>query len=345
MITPAATKRPRSIEELAAVSGLPANLVRGTLLHLGNEGLVRPLDREQNTWEISHDFLARILNNILAGWRVTLIQAVRPWALPASLAVWALAVLALLQWGRTHHVDRVRQAILAKGYQISATGPGFDFVDACGFDGDEKLFDYLKQLPSVKGLRLCIYSTEGMGGLADNADVATVLQAQFHSARSAMETQHLPVEHQISEVTVRTEETNLWGLVTREQKLHVFSQALGERYLARIGELTQLETLEVKGSALRDLLFLAPLSRLHTLTLAYTRVEDLTELTRHPLFSELNMVGGGEDQAEAVRDLGSKRPEIRISADGRRYLGGSTVSFRQSCVIAKLYFRRVSDSS
>src|SRR6476646_10165838 len=57
MITKAATKHPRSIDEIAAQSRLDPNLVRGALLQLGNEGLVRPLDQNNNVWEISHDFV------------------------------------------------------------------------------------------------------------------------------------------------------------------------------------------------------------------------------------------------------------------------------------------------
>jgi ankyrin repeat protein len=103
MITAAGTKQPRSVRELAEATRIGEHAVTGCLLGLGNQGLVRRIDERENVWEISHDFVARLLAHVLSTWRVGLWRRARPWALAAALAIWAgvyLVVPAWLPWYR-----------------------------------------------------------------------------------------------------------------------------------------------------------------------------------------------------------------------------------------------------
>ncbi len=59
LITDNVTKRPRTIADLAQATLLATSTVRACLRRLGesDRAIVRPLDQQQETWEISHDFL------------------------------------------------------------------------------------------------------------------------------------------------------------------------------------------------------------------------------------------------------------------------------------------------
>ena len=94
MITRAGTKQPKSVSTLAQETALHDDAVAGCLLNLGNQGLVRLIDEHDNIWEISHDFVARLLTHVLSTWRTGLFQRVRPWAVPLALVLWMLIFFA-----------------------------------------------------------------------------------------------------------------------------------------------------------------------------------------------------------------------------------------------------------
>ncbi len=100
MITAVGTKYPCPVDNLAQKTGLKPHAVRGVLLRLAQNGLVRPLDKANTVWEISHDFVARLLGQILSSWRRKFWQAARPWIAPITLVLFCLMFIgfpALLQ--------------------------------------------------------------------------------------------------------------------------------------------------------------------------------------------------------------------------------------------------------
>ena len=94
------TKRPRSVEELANETTVDAAEVRGCLriLRQRERAIVRPLDEEQKTWEISHDFLVPLLDSIVARWRVSLWRKTRPWLPWVVAACMVVTVVADMNW-------------------------------------------------------------------------------------------------------------------------------------------------------------------------------------------------------------------------------------------------------
>jgi NTE family protein len=89
MITEAGTKEPRRVLQLAELTKFPADVIKGCLLHLENSSIVRALDKEKNLWEISHDFIARLLSQILRRRGRTAWTIARATALPTSFVIWA----------------------------------------------------------------------------------------------------------------------------------------------------------------------------------------------------------------------------------------------------------------
>jgi hypothetical protein len=98
MITDAGTKRPRALADIAAETNLPIADVRGCLISLGQNGLVRAFpdrDIEREHWEFSHDFVARLASPLLQSWQKSIWDRTRPWVAPISLVVW-IAVIGLI---------------------------------------------------------------------------------------------------------------------------------------------------------------------------------------------------------------------------------------------------------
>jgi hypothetical protein len=95
MITPAGTKQPRSVTELAEETKFSPGVVHGCLVLLEKDGLVRVLDAQEKVYEISHDFVARLLTHVLGTWRPSWLQAVLPWLAPGGLVIWVGVYLAL----------------------------------------------------------------------------------------------------------------------------------------------------------------------------------------------------------------------------------------------------------
>jgi hypothetical protein len=97
LISHSLTKIPRQIDELAKNSGLDPAVVRGCVYVLAqsDRAIVRSIDSEQQTWEISHDFLVPLIDSIIARWFISLWRRSRP-LLPWLAAAVLLLVFRLL---------------------------------------------------------------------------------------------------------------------------------------------------------------------------------------------------------------------------------------------------------
>ena len=97
-----APSMPRCEADLAARTKLDPKLVRGCLLALSNGGVVRPLDELNRVWEVAHDFVARLLAQVVASWRAAIWRRLLPWIAPASIVLWfAVLFMVCRRIGRT----------------------------------------------------------------------------------------------------------------------------------------------------------------------------------------------------------------------------------------------------
>ena len=125
MITDAGTKRPISEHELAKATGIEQNLIRGCMLHLAPRGIVRRIDTGKGIWEISHDFLARLLSQIIYKWKKPAFPKLLSWIAPVALVIWVLTVFVLLpSLARDAHTRAIQEAQLY-GFQIRAFEDGY----------------------------------------------------------------------------------------------------------------------------------------------------------------------------------------------------------------------------
>jgi hypothetical protein len=99
MLTETDTKRPRRIGELSEATGLESQVILGCLLDLELSGYVRQISRPaeiaDRIWEVSHDFVARLLGQILKTPFQTFWERVGRVLYPLSLSLWTIAAISL----------------------------------------------------------------------------------------------------------------------------------------------------------------------------------------------------------------------------------------------------------
>ena len=97
MLTAEGTKQPCSVGDLSAKTGIDEGTVEGCLLQLSVSGLVRRIDSSPvlvaRAWEVAHDFVARLLDQLFNSSRHLLIRWLHAYAFPASLILYALFAL------------------------------------------------------------------------------------------------------------------------------------------------------------------------------------------------------------------------------------------------------------
>jgi internalin A len=99
MITDSGTKEPRSEADLAQLTGFESWQVKAALADLARQGLVRQLEAPTTLWEIAHDFLARVIGQLIGRLKPNALQRARPLVAPVVLLGWiALAAIALPYW-------------------------------------------------------------------------------------------------------------------------------------------------------------------------------------------------------------------------------------------------------
>jgi hypothetical protein len=96
LVTDVGTKRTLPIDRVAEEAKVPPLVARGCLIQLANDGLVRRLGGTVERWEVAHDFVARLLQPSLRNWRKSAWQAMRPWLMPGSLAIWLVALVGMI---------------------------------------------------------------------------------------------------------------------------------------------------------------------------------------------------------------------------------------------------------
>lgn len=97
LLTDSHTARPRSVEDIGRETGLDVSELDAQLDVLSRAGLVRCLNIQeasasQRIWQISHDFVATLVERVLDGMHRSIWRLVRPWAAPLALVAWLIVV-------------------------------------------------------------------------------------------------------------------------------------------------------------------------------------------------------------------------------------------------------------
>lgn len=154
MITHAGTKQPKSVAELSEQTGLNKNAVTGCLLNLSTQGLVRRIDEKANVWEISHDFVARLLSHLLSSWQRTVWQKMQPWLAPAALFSWAIILLLAMPLYRNNEISRAKDTISQHGGRVFKLESGGMAIEFSGETDPALAFGSLNSIANIQQLSL-----------------------------------------------------------------------------------------------------------------------------------------------------------------------------------------------
>ncbi|MCE2654359.1 MAG: hypothetical protein LW650_13170 [Planctomycetaceae bacterium] len=109
LISDGETKEPLALAEVVRESRLPEGEAARVLMRFERDGLVRRHQSDAETWEISHDFVGRLLLRVLDDLRRSLLNRARPWL---GAVAGTLVLLALAGVGTARYV-RYDRALLA----------------------------------------------------------------------------------------------------------------------------------------------------------------------------------------------------------------------------------------
>ncbi len=284
MITDAGTKEPRSEAELAKLTGLDPWQVKATLADLARHGFVRRLEAATAEWEIAHDFLARIIGQVIGRLKPTVLQHAQPLVAPLVLLGWiVLAVLALPYWMMLQ--DRTAEDALRKLGATFGQAKSGGIAVAFRSLGDGVL---IKAWPHLERIRPPELS---LSGALDTTSLEPIKGLTNLSSLTLVDTGITSLEPlkgltNLSSLYLRpaTGITNLEPLkgLTNLRRLDL-SQATHITSLEPIKGLTNLSSLTLDNTGITSLEPLKGLTNLSSLDLSYstdiTNLEPLKALT------------------------------------------------------------------
>ena len=259
MLTEADTKHPRRVSELCSATEMDAHLIHGCLLQLETSGYVRQIRRSEEilnrVWEVSHDFVARLLGPILKNPFQIFWERFRRVFYPLSIGTWAVGAALLIFAGPW--LDRKSsESELEKrfGFAIQETPDGYVVTEQLyAFNDLAAASPFLKKLsPLNLNLSHCtqLTSVDGLNGL-------TALRSLDLSST------------EVDNIAALARLSTLQTLNLRETKIWDIEPLTG---------LTALQSLDVSSTEIDDIEPLRGLRTLQTLNLSSTRVGKLEAL-------------------------------------------------------------------
>jgi Leucine-rich repeat (LRR) protein len=230
------------------------------LLVLSTYGLVRQIDERNNIWEVSHDFVARLLTTIVTGWKSTITQKVRSWIAPASLVVWIALFLMILPQYFVRRNMQILNALVGRGGTFSVTGGRVSVL----LDSDAKEINLtLQQLTRLTNLSEL--------DLSETA-VTDVDMAQVQSLKG-LESLNL------GQTKITNESLTYVGELENLHDLKLGNTLISDEGLAHLDRLVNLEELDLENNRLNGpgLNHLKGLTKLKTLYLGTTSITNSCE--------------------------------------------------------------------
>lgn len=102
LLTDFHTARPRPLAQIAQETGWDASLLDNQFEILARAGLLRCLSENESSpelrvWQISHDFLAALIERVLDGFHRTFLRTARPWLAPSAIVL-AMVCFVVQPW-------------------------------------------------------------------------------------------------------------------------------------------------------------------------------------------------------------------------------------------------------
>jgi Leucine-rich repeat (LRR) protein len=287
-ITDNVTKRPCTVTDLARATLIAPATVRACLRRLGesDRAIVRPLDQQQETWEISHDFLVPLLDSIVARRMASWWLSFRPW-LPWT-AAGVMGIAALVVPLMTHQDPTVE--LRRQGWTVSESD-GVLLLRNTNIP--PKSVPILRGLNSSFGLDLRTYDRN-----VSLADVSALRGLKNLTRLNLSVTK-------VADVSALSELKNLTQLNLNNTKVADVSA---------LSELKNLTQLDLGLTPVADISASGGLKNLTQLDLSFTPVADISALGGLKNLTQLNL--GGATIVADVSALSELKNLTQLGLDG-----------------------------
>ncbi len=340
MITPAGSKRPpQALEALANATDLPRDVAKGALLHLANSGIVRRVDHASDHWEVSHDFLARLIERYAPNRRPEPLLTASRGVVFGVTGLWlVLASVAYLQWrhGQDSALIAEIQAKELANVLEADNGHVLKFVE--GWDGHYSREEADQRAREVVALandfqRTPVVATAIQGDVAHPSvydslsGLRSLRSLTLDQVSSDLDLYQLLIELDLYHLRVRLKDAGSIssGLLARHRSLRSLSlwsvrleqphklEALEELRCVQLRDVSvdptsltrywpKLEEISVAGSDVVTLAPLAHLTELRRLGIPSTNVDDLSPIARLPL-EYLNVSNSKVSELSTIGEL------------------------------------------
>jgi hypothetical protein len=281
LVTEQGTKRPRSEQDLVALTRLRRGEVRAVLNGLGNAALARPLDPAQGVWELSHDFVARAVARHLGRARHRLLQRSAFFAAPALLLAMLLISAAVVLWN--HFLPyQTRSELTELGFTIKQKDDGWIFTNKPAVRPTRE--NFAKAGPLLA--KMIVIRSVDLSGL----DVENLEPLSGLTELRSLDLSNTRVGYHLDPLQ----------RLAKLQLLKLSGTQVGE--LGPLGALTELQSLDLSGTKVEDLEPLKSLKGLRSLYLNETFVWDLRPLEALASLRSLDL---GRTQVEDLKPIKS----------------------------------------
>ena len=282
MITDAGTKEPRTEAALVELTGLELWQVSSALTGLGAQGLVRRLEGAEPIWEVSHDFLARIVGRLIGRLKPSLFRRAQPFVAPTALALWiAFICLIVPDWLQRNVEQRVMKFMSLTNIDGGlAVSPASHYR----FD-DEKLLRLIPDLKDLKSLTRLDLSGTQVADIAPLKDLKSLTRLDLSGT-------------QVADIAPLKDLKSLTDLNLA---------ATGVADIAPLKDLKSLTSLELSGTKVADIALLKDLTSLTDLSLRATGVADIAPLKDLKSLTSLDLTGTQVADIAPLKDLKSLR--------------------------------------
>jgi Leucine-rich repeat (LRR) protein len=309
MLTQEGTKRPRSVSELKKRCPLNENQIENYLLEMYRQGLVRAINQPQNVldrlWEISHDFVADLIDQILNHPRKSAWATAGRAILSISLLLCLAGIGVLPAYARYKQADAIQQlAFLRFEVNEAKTKEGELLQDESG-----RTYLDVRLRPSLD-----------RGLLGKAVPYITRLDAPINLHLDALVGVGFGVLHELHNVKMITLDqsgiTDLTPLAAMTGLEFISLNNTGVSDLSPLKGKTGLHTLSLVGVGIADLGPLAGLTNLRTLDLSQRIPTDLRPLRALVGLQSLSFGAPGATDLSPLGELKSVRV-LRLQTSGK----------------------------
>jgi Leucine-rich repeat (LRR) protein len=358
MITDAGTKEPQTEAALVKLTGLERWQVTSALTGLGAQSLVRRLEGTEPTWEVSHDFLARIIGRLIGRLKPSLFRRAQPFVAPVALFVWiAFIGFFIPDWLQRNVEQRVMEVI-----SLTKIAGGLSGRPASRDFNDEMLLRVMADLKDLKSLTSLDLASTQVADIAPLKDLKSLTTLSLSSTKVAdiaplkdlrsLTTLNLsytdvtdiaPLKDLKSLTTLNLSYTDVADIAPLKDlksltTLNLFRAKVAD--IAPLKGLMSLTTLSLFGTKVADIAPLKDLKSLTTLDLSSTWVADIAPLKDLKSLTALGLEGSEVANIAPLRDL---KNLMTLDLEGTKVADIAPLKDLRSLTTLSLSYTKVAD--